>query len=171
MNPVSCPGKGVTMRWILALVFLTLPLPAFAETQDARKFMQGALAFALHREPDPRSPAYLRYFTRQLGNAMLLDGSRPEIGVVEAEVLCQCQDNEGVTAKVVRVAAIGADVAVRVHYASDGDWRHDAAFILRREGQHWRIADIWDDGKAASSLLKALEASNRERFARGRKMH
>ena len=153
------------MRWVLALWFMALPVAASAgEPSGARLFMQGALAFALHGDADPRAPAYLRFFTRQLADAMLLDGSQSEIGVIEAEVLCQCQDNEGLKAQVQRVAVVGGGVAVRVHYSAGRDWRHDATFILHRDNRQWRIADIWDDGTAKSSLMKALEISNRERF-------
>jgi hypothetical protein len=153
------------MRWVISLWFTALSMAAHAgEPSGARLFMQGALAFALHGDPDPRSPTYLRFFSRQLAGAMLLDSSRSEIGVIEAEVLCQCQDNEGLKARVQQVLAIGGDVAVRVHYSAGDDWRHDATFILRQEKRQWRIADIWDDGTAKSSLLKALEISNRERF-------
>lgn len=158
-------SEGGGMRWVVGLWFMALSMAAHAgEPSGARLFMQGALAFALHGDPDPRSPAYLRFFTGQLADAMLLDGSRSEIGVIEAEVLCQCQDNEGLKAQVQRVAVVGGGVAVRVHYSAGGDWRHDAIFILRPENRQWRIADIWDDGTAKSSLLRALEISNRERF-------
>ena len=160
------------MRWVMGLWFMALSMAAPAgEPSGARLFMQGALAFALHGNADPRAPAYLRYFTRQLADAMLLDGSQSEIGVIEAEVLCQCQDQEGLKARVQEVAPVGGDVAVRVHYSAGGDWRHDATFILHQDNRQWRIADIWDDGTAKSSLLKALEISNRERFGGRRKRH
>ncbi|WDF72022.1 hypothetical protein [Novosphingobium sp. KACC 22771] len=158
------------MRWVAGLWLMAWAMAADAgEPSGARAFMQGALAFALHGDVDPRSPAYLRFFTKPLADAMLLDGSQSDIGVIEAEVLCQCQDNGGLKARVQQVAPVGADVAVRVHYSADGDWRHDATFILHQENRQWRIADIWDDGTAKSSLFKALEISNRERFGGSRK--
>jgi hypothetical protein len=83
-----------------------------------------------------------------------------EVGYLDGDPICQCQDAEGVKATVTNVKVQGRDHArVRVAIALAG-YRRGAALALVRTRAGWRIADI--SSAEGPSLLRALEASNRK---------
>jgi hypothetical protein len=130
---------------------------AVAEQAGARDFMLRALAFAARDYNDPQAPAYRALFSRRLDAAMQLDSADGYINVIEAEVICQCQDSA--PSHVVTVRPEGSGALATVEYVWPKGKRPRAIFRLAREGGSWRIADIYEI-MGQGWLLPRLDASN-----------
>jgi hypothetical protein len=107
-----------------------------------------------------------RYFAPRLVAAMNEDSrlAHGEVGYVDGDPICQCQDPDGLHAKVTRVTLQGsakalADVIIDF---TDSTARR-VKFSLVRTAAGWRIADV--SSADEPSFLRAIEASNRK--ARG----
>ena len=102
------------------------------------------------------------YFSPRLVAALrederLADG---EVGYVDGDPVCQCQDPDGLKATVADVAQDGTDRAkVRVSIGLAGYEPRAATFSLVRTKAGWRIDDVASADEP--SLLHALEVSNR----------
>jgi hypothetical protein len=89
---------------------------------------------------------------------------RDEVGFIDADPICQCQDPAGMKAEVGRARTAGAgraEVPVRIRFGAS-DVR-DIRLELIRVGGAWRIADIASADEP--SFLAELQASNRRRRA------
>jgi Protein of unknown function (DUF3828) len=105
-----------------------------------------------------------RVFAAPLVEAMAEDSrlSYGEVGFLDGDPLCQCQDAEGLAAEVREVrqpTRRTATVAVRLRLT--GYDARDVRLRLVRAASGWRIADIATP--EAPSLLHDLERSNRRR--------
>jgi hypothetical protein len=104
-----------------------------------------------------------RYFAPRLIAAMREDArlARGEVGYVDGDPICQCQDADGVHAKVVRVTPQGpakARAEVIVDFTDSTARR--VRFSLVRGPAGWRIADVASGDEP--SFLHAIEESNRK---------
>jgi hypothetical protein len=124
--------------------------------------------YASYRNPDfnPLSHPDL-YFAPRLIAAIREDSrlARGEVGYVDGDPICQCQDTDGVHAKVVRVTSQGpskASAEVIVDFADSTARR--VRFSLARTAAGWRIADVSSGDEP--SFLRAILASNRQARAR-----
>jgi hypothetical protein len=107
------------------------------------------------------------YFTPKLAAAIEEDSRTAggEIGYLDGDPICQCQDPAGLQAIVANERMIGADKAeVRVSITLSGYPPRPATFRLVRTKVGWRIADISSVNEP--SLLRALEKSNRTQGAK-----
>jgi hypothetical protein len=89
-----------------------------------------------------------------------------EVGYLDGDPICQCQDADGLHAKIVQVTRQGpgkALVEVIVDFTDSTARR--VKFSLLRTAAGWRIADVSSSDEP--SLLKALQAAN----AKARKKH
>jgi hypothetical protein len=83
-----------------------------------------------------------------------------EVGYLDGDPVCQCQDTRGMRPSITGVSTEGADRAtVRVSIRWENDKPTSATFRLIRTPRGWRIADVATSGQP--SLLKDLEAVNR----------
>lgn len=108
-----------------------------------------------------------RYFAPKLLTAIEQDArlANGEVGYLDGDPICQCQDPAGLHATVEAVTTQSRDqVKVRVSIALNGEKPRPATFTLIRTGNGWRIADVSSSNEP--SLLSALEASNRKQRAR-----
>jgi hypothetical protein len=88
--------------------------------------------------------------------------SLDEVGYMDADPLCQCQDSEGLQAAIGEVRASGGRAAAaRVRIAFRGPDRRDLRLKLVRTAAGWRIADIATADEP--SLLAGLQRFNRRR--------
>ena len=91
---------------------------------------------------------------------------RGEVGFIDADPLCQCQDYSAMQAELggaSQVSARQAEVPVRLRFGT-ADIR-DIRLKLNRTSAGWRVADI--AAGDSPSFLRDLQASNRkERAAR-----
>lgn len=91
--------------------------------------------------------------------------SRDEVGYMDADPLCQCQDAAGLKAGIGEVRPSGAGAAAaRVRVNFGGSDRRDLRLKLVRTAAGWRIADIVTADEP--SLLAGLQRFNRRRAKR-----
>lgn len=108
-----------------------------------------------------------RTFARQLLSAMNEDArlAQGEVGYVDADPVCQCQDATGMRATVVSVKLQGANKATaNVSLRFDGSMARPVKFSLVRTKAGWRIADV--SSSEEPSFLGAIENSNRSARAK-----
>lgn len=108
-----------------------------------------------------------RYFAPKLLAAIKEDArlAHGEVGYVDGDPICQCQDPDGMHARIARITPQGANKAtVQVII----DWVDSTArrvrFNLVRTAGGWRIADVSSSDEP--SLLRAIEDSNRKARAK-----
>jgi hypothetical protein len=88
-----------------------------------------------------------------------------EVGYLDGDPICQCQDATGLQTTITRVKLLGRDNArVSVTIGLAGYKPRPATFSLVRTRAGWRIADVWSPDEP--SMLKGIEQSNREARAR-----
>ena len=86
--------------------------------------------------------------------------AKGEVGYLDGDPVCQCQDADGLKAKVVRVKLQDpARASVSVSIALAGYKPRPAEFSLVRAKSGWRIADVASADE--KSLVAALEQANR----------
>src|SRR4051812_20459450 len=109
-----------------------------------------------------------RYFAADMlsllrENTLLLKG---EVGDIDVDPVCVCQDNDGMKATIRKVTMTGKDAAradVDIGWSSDRHITRMKMDLLHGSGG-WRIRDIsWDDGhdKRLASFRAALIKENR----------
>ena len=134
------------------------PAPA-AETP--RAFVERIYAGYRSRDFSPfKRPE--RWFAPALLAAIEEDArlAKGEVGYLDGDPICQCQDAEGLRARVASVQQQRSDRAVvRVLIALHGYRPRPARLSLTRTRAGWRIADI--ASAEGPSLLAGLAASNR----------
>jgi hypothetical protein len=104
-----------------------------------------------------------RYFSPRLAAAMAEDArlAKGEVGYLDGDPICQCQDPAGLKARVLRVIPQGPNKAsVQVSIGLSGYDARPARFTLVRTRAGWRIDDV--SSKDEPSLFRAIAASNRE---------
>jgi hypothetical protein len=166
-------GRGGGLRLLAAAsaAVLLAGHASAAEPAGARAFMDEATDFALHDYTGPAAPHYRALFTLRLNVAMDLDASAGEIRVAnDGEVICGCQDNEGLTMHTVSVTGDARAALAKVQRQWPGGGGNVATFRLIREGGKWRIADVKDstgvgDGTKQAWLLPQLDRSNAQLLA------
>ena len=140
-------------------MMLALLLAAAAPASETpRQFM--TRVYAQYRHPD---------FSPRLRAAIAEDArlAHGEVGYVDGDPVCQCQDAAGMRPSVTAVAQHGANATVRVTIGWEHDPARPATFILVRTKAGWRIADVGSADEP--SLLSAIETSNRKLKAEARK--
>ena len=106
------------------------------------------------------------YFTRRLVAAFKEDArlAKGEVGYVDGDPICQCQDPDGLQASVTGVTQKARNQAeVRVSIGLTGYEARPATFSLIMTNKGWRIADVSSPDEA--SFLNGIEKSNREQRA------
>jgi len=104
-----------------------------------------------------------RYFAPRLVAAIAEDSrlAHGEVGYLDGDPLCQCQDASGLHARVNRVSntGIGSATAEVVLDYPDNTPAHVRLRLIRTK-LGWRIADV--SAGDEPSLIRALEQSNRK---------
>jgi len=107
------------------------------------------------------------YFAPRLRAAIAEDArlAKGEVGYVDGDPVCQCQDAAGLHARVIRVASRGSAKAlaeVLIDFTDSTARRVKFSLVRTRAG--WRIADI--SSADEPSFLHGIEAANRKARAR-----
>lgn len=141
--------KGVGL---VAMTLSAAPLTA-AEPAGARAFAERIIAQELGPNADIAGPGFAPLLTARLRAAIKADTAGPEIGNLDYDPLCQCQDPEGLKLRVLSVAGNAAAAAVRLEIRLG---RSVNAIILRLANERggWRLADI--ASRTQPSLLALL---------------
>jgi len=133
---------------------------AAAQPETPRRFLTRVYAsyhvsnFSPFRHAD-------RYFAPPLVAAISKDSrlAHGEVGYLDGDPLCQCQDTAGLRARVASVRSSGAGQAkaeVILSYPDNTPTRIRLSLAMTKSG--WRIADVSANGEP--SLLRALQRSN-----------
>ncbi len=108
-----------------------------------------------------------RYFAPRLLAAIKEDArlANGEVGYVDGDPICQCQDPDGLNASVTSVTQRGREKAiVRVSIGFTGYKPRPTTYTLVRTKAGWRIADVSSANEP--SFLAGIEKSNREMRAK-----
>jgi len=143
------------------LMFAGIAGVATAAPKDgARDFVDRVIANDRRPDIDLRSRAFLSLLTPRLRRAIEVDMSGSDVGILDYDPICQCQDNEGLIFRVVSIREGPTKAAAAIESRSGRDTRR-VKLQLVRTSQGWRIGDFAT--KAEPSLLHDLERSNRAR--------
>jgi hypothetical protein len=142
------------------MILLALAAVAAQPAESPRRFLDRV--YASYRKPNfsPfRQPG--RYFAPRLVAAIAEDSrlAHGEVGYLDGDPLCQCQDTAGLHAKILQVRALGAKRAnaeVALNYPDNTPTRIRLSLTMTKSG--WRIADVSANGEP--SLIRALDQSN-----------
>lgn len=144
---------------------ILLGLAAFAQQLPAetpRAFMERLYASYRHANYSPFTHPEKVFAPRLL--AAINEDSRlaqGEVGYLDGDPVCQCQDAGGLKATIVQVRMQGSTKAtVSVAIGLEGYKPRPAEFSLVKTNAGWRIADV--SSPAEKSLLNGLEQSNRK---------
>jgi len=143
-------------------VLLALLLAAAAPAQTPEAFVERL--YAAYRDPDYSPLARPeRVFAPPLVAAIREDSrlSRDEVGYMDADPLCQCQDPTGLRPDIEEIRTSGrtrARVRVRIDFGAD---RREVRLRLVRTPAGWRVADIATADEP--SMLAGLRRFNRRR--------
>jgi hypothetical protein len=151
---------------MLALLLAAAALVSGPASETPRQFMTRVYAQYRHKDFSPFTHPE-RYFSPRLRAAIAEDArlAHGEVGYVDGDPICQCQDAAGMRPSVTAVAQHGANATVRVTIGWENDPARPATFTLVRTPAGWRIADVGSADEP--SLLGAIEKSNRELSKQG----
>jgi hypothetical protein len=167
---------GMQKKLLVTAVVISMPFAAaFAASSAADVVSARAFVRSLydHYEPngsfavlaDEEEPRYFAADTLSLlrENTRLLKG---EVGDIDVDPVCVCQDNDGMKATVRSVTMTGKDAAradIDIGWSSDRHITRVKMDLVRGSGG-WRIHDIgWDKGEGhpLTSFRTALIKENR----------
>jgi hypothetical protein len=144
-------------------VLLAALLAAAPAAESPRAFVERL--YAGYRDPDYDPLAHpRRLFARPLVDAIREDWrlSRDEVGYMDADPLCQCQDPAGLRPTISEVDQPTRSTATaRVLLDFGGSDRRDLSLRLVRTSAGWRVADVATADEP--SLLDSLTRFNRRR--------
>lgn len=148
------------------LVVASLLVPAATAAETPRAFVTRLYA-AYHTGSFSPFVHAERVFTPRFVAAIKEDGRlfRDEVGFLDADPICQCQDLAGLRAEIREVRQpppAAADVRVTLRF--DGSDPRSIRLKLARTAAGWRVADI--EAADEPSFLRDLEASNRRKRSR-----
>lgn len=149
----------------MSLAFAAALLAAAAPAESPRAFVERL--YAGYRDPDYDPLARPeQVFAPALVAAIREDRklSRDEVGYMDADPLCQCQDAAGLRAAIGDARRSGLKAAARVRITFGGSDRRDLRLKLIRTASGWRISDVATADEP--SLLEALGRFNRRRAKR-----
>jgi hypothetical protein len=101
-------------------------------------------------------------FSPKLTAAINKDSSGGEVGYLDGDPLCDCQDYERISANIVSMRRASAKTAsANIHVTLGPSEVRDLKLSLVLTKSGWRIADVVDP--RGHSLLKELQRANAER--------
>lgn len=148
------------------MMLLALLVAAAPATETPKAYMERVYASYRDKDFGPFDHPNLYFAPRLLGaikeDARLAHG---EVGYVDGDPICQCQDTDGLHAKVAKVTKQSTTRALAevVLDFTDSTARR-VKFSLVRTNAGWRIADVSTSDEP--SFLGAIEKSNREARAK-----
>jgi hypothetical protein len=147
------------------MMLLALLVAAAEPVESPKAYMERV--YASYRVPNFNPLDHPdRYFAPRLVAAMNEDArlAHGEVGYVDGDPICQCQDPDGLHAKVTRVTQQGGKAMADVIIDFTDSTARRVKFSLVRTNGGWRIADVSSSDEP--SFLRAIEASNRKARAK-----
>jgi hypothetical protein len=149
---------GLTMRGriaLLAAAALCWATPTLAQPAALNKFAQDVVTRMRTGRDMLADSALPALFSARLATAIRKDRKPGEVGVLDYDPFCQCQDNEGLKVRVLGVSAKGASGQISLEDRFGSRVIKVDLRMVQERGQ-WRIADISTAG--APSLIRLLES-------------
>jgi len=142
------------------MMLLALFLAATPPTETPKTFIQRLYANYSNSDYSPFKEAN-RVFAPRLLAAINKDSelAHGEVGYLDGDPVCQCQDTAGLHASIKNVVEKGRTATVSVKLDFQDSTPTNVRLSLVRIGAGWRIADVSATGEP--SLLRALEESDR----------
>jgi hypothetical protein len=152
---------GPRVRLLVAAAALLAPAAAQAETAQA--FLERTYAGYAREDFDPLDHLH-RYFAAPLAAAIREDErlATGEVGYLDGDPLCDCQDISGLKPRVESVRMTGkraASARVMLDFGTADQRTVVLQLVLTKHG--WRVADVAT--RDQPSLLAALRRSNAKR--------
>jgi Protein of unknown function (DUF3828) len=144
----------------MMLIFLAAASAAAAQT--ARAFVDRLYAQYSNENYSPFEHSE-RIFAPGLNAAIKEDErlAHGEVGFLDGDPICDCQDTGGMHSRVLSVAVTGGNATAHVLLKWEGEKdSRDIQLRLVRTAAGWRVADVGTSDEP--SLLKDLEKANRE---------
>ncbi len=163
--------QRVSIACFVVLCMAIVPSAVAQDTDSAKRFVASLYRhYTNHGKGiDFSGPKALNYFDASLTTLMDADAKAVgpnEVGVLDGDPICSCQDREGIWDLKVNIQMLGSDRAkaavtfalVAPKAGADRDFR-SLDMSLLRTGSHWRIDNILDksDPKAPFDLRAELE--------------
>lgn len=104
-----------------------------------------------YKEP-PHDRVYVPEITALLNKDERTSQRTGEVGVIDGVILCSCQDDGGMTARVSVPAATATSATAKVALAFGGKYAKTLTIRMTRLPQGWRIADVSDPPDMPSLL-------------------
>lgn len=143
------------------MILAALVLAAAPAAQTPREFIDHVYSEYNAEGFSPLSDPKL-YFSPELTAAIEKDSSDGEVGYLDGDPLCDCQDFERLTAKVVTIRQPSAKAATaHVHIDLGRNQSRDFEIRLVKMPDGWRISDVL--GSDHRSLLRELQDANSKR--------
>ena len=142
------------------MILLALAAAGAQPAETPRRFLDCVYARYQKSDFSPFVHAS-RYFAPRLLSAINEDSrlAHGEVGYLDGDPLCQCQDTSGLHARVASVKSIRsgwANAEIILDFPDNTPTRIHLSLTLTKAG--WRIADVSAHGEP--SLLRALQRSN-----------
>ena len=144
---------------LLLAAVVAAAAPAGVQGQSARAFVERIYAGYAQDGFNPLEHID-RYFAPPIAKEIRDDSAGGEVGYLDGDPLCDCQDFSGLKPRIESVRARGsaADARIVLDFGT-GDARTVILHLVRTKGG-WRVADVTT--KEEPSLLAALRRSNRK---------
>ena len=143
------------------MILFALLLAASQPAEDPAAFIRRVYAGYAHSGYSPLAHPE-KLFSPMLTAAIRQDSSGGEVGYLDGDPLCDCQDYDRISARILSIRRPSArSASARVHVTLGPKEVRDLklSLVLTRSG--WRIADII--GPDGHSLLRELQHSNAKR--------
>lgn len=143
------------------MILAALALAATPAAQTPREFIEQVYSAYRMEGFSPLAEPKL-YFSPELTAAIEKDSAGGEVGYLDGDPLCDCQDFERLTANVVTMRQQSAKAATaHVHVDLGMKQSRDFEIRLVNTPDGWRIADVL--GSDRHSLLHELREANSKR--------
>jgi len=143
------------------MIPLALLIAASQPAESPAAFVRGVYAGYSHSGYNPLSTPE-KVFSPTLTAAIQKDSSGGEVGYLDGDPLCDCQDYDRISARILSIRQPGARSAnVRIHVTLGPKEARDLRLSLALTPSGWRIADVI--GADGHSLLRELRQSNAKR--------
>lgn len=143
------------------MILFALLIAASQPAEDPAAFIRRVYAGYRHNGYSPLSEPE-KLFSPTLTAAIRQDSSGGEVGYLDGDPLCDCQDYDRISAQILSIRRPNArSASARVHVELGPKEVRDLRLSLVLTQSGWRIADVV--GADGHSLLRELQQSNSKR--------
>jgi hypothetical protein len=127
--------------FLAASVSLATQASSAAVPNSPRSFLDRVIAYETSGSANLQSSTFLALLTPRLRAAVQADTIGVNIGVLDYDPICQCQDKDGLKMRILSLAGRGSTAMAIVENIHGGK-RTRVRFRLALTGEGWRLADV-----------------------------